>query len=207
MAKFFAAKTGAELVQRSYTVLVDGDDNPASVTTSASGVTVVSAEIEGKDVLLNLSGGTNGQTATIIATVVTDEGRTLVETLYLPIVASSAQIAEPAVDYVTFAIRKIVGNGETPSADELADGLQRLSAMIAAWREMGADIGAPFPLDASTVIYCPDYAVQALRYNLLVDCASLYGEPVTQMEMMQARRGLALVMNKNMPEVRSDVYY
>jgi hypothetical protein len=207
MARFLASKTSSELVQRSYTVPVDKDDNPASVSTSASGVTVVSAEIDGKDVLLNLSGGTNGQTATIIVTVTTYEGRTLVETLYLPIVASASQIAEAAVEYVKFALRRITGIGETPSADEQADALQKLNAIVASWRAKGADIGAAFPIEASTVIYCPDYAVSALRYNLLVECANLYGEPVTQTEMMAARSGLALVMNMNLPEDRESVYY
>jgi hypothetical protein len=79
--------------------------------------------------------------------------------------------------------------------------------MITEWRESGADIGAPFPLTADTIIYCPDYAASALRYNLLVDCASVYGQPVTQMEMMRAMRGLQLVKNRNLPEDRPDVYY
>lgn len=207
MAAFLASKVAAEIVQRRYVVPVDKDDNAASVSISASGVTVFSSEFEGNTLLLNISGGTAGQTATIVATVTTDEGRVLVETLYLPIIESAAQIADSARAYVNFALRRIVGIGETPSADELSDAMERLSALIAEWRGTGADIGAPFPLTADTVIYCPDYAVSALRYNLLVECAGLYGQPVSQMEMMKALRGAQLVKNMNQPDDRAATYY
>jgi hypothetical protein len=207
MAAFLASKVAAEIVQRAYKVALDDDDNLASVATSATGVTVVSAEIEDDEVLLNLSGGTDGQTATIVLTVMTDRGRTLVETLYLPIIASAAQIAQTAQEYCFFALRRIVGIGEVPSADELNDALERLSAMIASWRAQGADIGAPFPLEGESVIYCPDYAVEALRFNLLLDVASLYGVPVAQMEAMKAARGLQLVKNMNQPEDRAATYF
>jgi hypothetical protein len=207
MAAFLPSKVAAEIVQRRYAVPVDKDDNPASVSFSATGVTVVSTEIENAEVLINISGGTAGETASIVLTVTTDEGRTLVQTLYLPIIASAAQIAHTAREYVTFALRRVIGNGETPSADEMTDALERLNAMVAEWRAQGADIGAAFPIVAETVIYCPDYAVPALRYNLLLDVASLYGEPVTQMEAMKARQGLSLVKNMNVPDVREATYF
>lgn len=207
MAAFLASKVATEVVQRAYTVPVDQDDNVAGVSTSATGVTVVSTEIEGDEVLMNLSGGTDGQTATIVLTVTTDKGRTLVETFYLPIIASAAQIADSASAYCYFALRRIVGVGNVPSADELSDALDRLNGMIAAWRAQGADIGAAFPIEADTVIYCPDYAVEGLRFNLLLDVASLYGVPVTQMEAMKAARGLQLIKNMNVPDERQATYF
>lgn len=207
MAGFLAPKVPAEVVQRAYVVPLDADDNIASVSTSATGVTVASTEIEGAKVLLNLTGGTAAQTGSIVLTVTTQAGRTLIETLYVPIIASAAQIAGTAQDYCFFALRKIAGLGEVPTADELSDALERLSAMIASWRVQGADIGAPFPLEAESVIYCPDYAVDALRYNLLMDVASLYGVPPSQMDAMKALRGLQLVKNMNQPEDRAATYF
>jgi len=207
MAAFLPSKVAAEIVQRRYAVPVDKDDNPASVSFNATGVTVFSSEFENNELLMNISGGTAGQTATIVATVTTDEGRVLIETFYLPIIASAAQIAHTAGEYVNFALRRIVGNGETPSADELSDALERLNALVAEWRGQGADIGAAFPIDANTVIYCPDYAVSALRFNLLVDVSSLYGEAVTPMEAMKALRGAQLVKNMNVPDVREATYF
>jgi hypothetical protein len=207
MAGFLAPKVPAEVVQRAYVVPLDADDNIASVSTSATGVTVASTEIEDAKVLLKLSGGTAAQTGSVVLTVTTQAGRTLIETLYVPIIASAAQIANTAQDYCFFALRKIVGIGEVPSADELSDALERLSAMIASWRVQGADIGAPFPLEAESVIYCPDYAVDALRYNLLMDVASLYGVPPSQMDALKALRGLQLVKNMNQPEDRAATYF
>ena len=129
------------------------------------------------------------------------------ETLYLPIVTSSAVIADSARTYCYFALRRIAVIGNIPDADELDDALERLNAMVASWRAQGADIGAAFPIEADTIIYCPDYAVEALRFNLMLDVASLYGQQVTQMDAMKAQRGLQLVKNMNVPEDRSATYY
>ena len=207
MAAFLASKVAAEVVQRSYVVPVDKDDNAASVSFNATGITVDSSEFENNELLMTLSGGTAGQTAVIVVTVTTDEGRVLIETFYLPIIESAAQIADTARAYVNYALRKIVGIGETPSADELEDALQRLQALVASWRAQGADIGSAFPIEADTVIYCPDWAVSALRYNLLMDVYGLYGEQPTQMDVMKAMRGAALVKNMNVPDERSATYF
>lgn len=207
MAAFLASKVAAELVQRAYTVPLDEDDNIASVSTSATGVTVVSSEVEGGEVLLNLSGGTNGETGAIVLTVTTDKGRALVETLYVPIIASAAQIAHTAREYVNFALRRVIGVGNVAEASELEDALERLNAIVAEMRGYGADIGAAFPIAAETVIYCPDYAVSALRYGLLVDCLPVYGEQPTALEMMKARQGMALVRNMNVPDERKAEYF
>lgn len=207
MAIFLSAKAPSDVYRYTWSPSLADGDTIASFALSASGVTVDSQAFDPDGVIILLSGGTAGQTATITASADTVEGETLTETLYLPIIASTAQIADSARSYINFALRRIIGVGETPSADELDDALERLSAMITEWRESGADIGAPFPLTADTIIYCPDYAASALRYNLLVDCASVYGQPVTQMEMMRAMRGLQLVKNRNLPEDRPDVYY
>jgi hypothetical protein len=142
-----------------------------------------------------------------VLTVTTDKGRSLVETLYLPIIASAAQIAQTAREYVDFALRRVIGMGETASADELSDALDRLNALVAEMRGFGADIGAAFPIAAETVIYCPDYAVSALRSNLLIDCMGAYGEQPTALDVMNARRGMALVRNMTVPDERKAEYY
>jgi len=205
MADFLVAKVATEVVTRRWPV--PGDDVAASVATSASGVTVDSATLDDAEVVLTLSAGTAGQTATVTVTVTTEQGQTLIETLYIPIVASTAQIADTARDYINFALRKIVGLGVEPSADELADALERVNAIVARWRKGGADIGAAFPIEASTVIYCPDWAVSALRYNLLVECASLYGAEPSPFEYEQARRGLQTIKQNNVPAVKEVEYF
>lgn len=203
MADFLAAKTVSEVVQRRWAIPVDSDDGAVSVAVSASGVTVGASTLEGNDLVLTLSAGTAAATGTIVATVTTSRGRTLIETLYIPIVQSAAQVADTARNYVEFALRKIIGNGETPSADEMTDALERLNAMIAEWRAGGADIGAAYPLVAESVIYCPDWAVSALRHNLLLECYALYDAEPTLNDVRHALRGMQLVKHKNLPVDRA----
>lgn len=207
MAEFLAPKTTGETVRRVWAVPVDGDDAPASVTISATGVTVDSSVFEGNDLVLVLSGGEAAKTGTITAAVTTDRARVLVETLYVPVVESPAQIADTARQYIEFALRRVVGIRGILTADEMNDGLERLSAMLAYWRETGADIGAPSPLMASSVIYCPDYAVSALRYNLAVELASLYGAEPAGVDLLRAQQGLQLVKSRNLPADREAEYF
>lgn len=205
MAHFLASKVATEVVDRRWTV--PGDDLPTAVSTSASGVTVDSAEVDGSDIVLTLSAGTAGATGSVTVTVTTGLGQTIIETLYVPVIVSTAVTADTAQDYVAFALRKIVGIGETAEADELAHGLEVLNALVARWRAAGADIGAAYPITSSTVIYCPEWSVSALRYNLLVECAPLFGVEPSAIEYELARRGRQLVMHKNLPGIPALEYY
>lgn len=207
MTAFLAPKTAAEVVRRTWTIPVDADDAPSSVSLSASGVTVDANSFEGNDLALTLSAGTAAATGSIVATVTTNKGRTLVETIYIPIVESAALVADTARDIVNFALRKVTGIGNDPEAAEQDDALERLNAMIAMWREGGADIAAPFPLTANSVIYCPDWALSGLRYNLLVECCEFYGVGITASEAMAARRGLQIIKHKNLPDARKVEFY
>ena len=207
MAIFFEAKRPADVRRYDYKPELAKGDGIASFTLTLSGAVDDASAHDGEVIEVFVSGGTAGQTASALVEIVTNDGEELSETIYIPIIASAAQIAQTAQEYCFFALRRIVGIGEVPSADELNDALERLSAMIASWRAQGADIGAPFPLEGESVIYCPDYAVEALRFNLLLDVASLYGVPVAQMEAMKAARGLQLVKNMNQPEDRAATYF
>jgi len=206
MATFLAAKAPTEVVQRSWTVPADCDDSALSVSLSASGITVDESELRGNELVLTLSAGSAAATGSVEATVTTTRGRTLIETLYIPVVASASQIADTARDYCYFALRKIVGLGEDPTAEELTDALEQLEGLIANWRACGADIGCAFPITAGTVIYCPDWAVDALRYNLRLSVYSTYGEEPTPMDVMKARGGLILVKQRGLPDERKAIY-
>jgi hypothetical protein len=202
MAAFLASRAPTEVVERRWTVPLDADDGAESASLSASGVTVDAYEFQGGELVLTLSGGTAAATGSIVATITTSQGRTLVETLYIPVVASASQIADTARSYCYFALRKITGNGNDPEASELDDALERLEGLVAKWRAGGADIGAPFPLTAASVIYCPDWAVDALRFNLRIACHDHYDAPLTAYDVQQAMRGRQLVAHKNLPATR-----
>lgn len=203
MADFLAAKGPTEIVERRWTP----SSPPKTVSQSASGVTVDSAKVDGDDVLLVLSGGTAGETAAVTVTVTTNTDETLVETLYLPIIASPSQVTPTARAVVSFALRKITGTRKEPSASELNDALEHLEALVPEMRATGADIGAPFPLTADSVIYCPDWALSALRYGLRVRVMDLYGIEPSAIDYERHRRGLQLVKQKGLPAERINEFF
>lgn len=207
MAIHLRAKTSAEVVERRWLAPVDSDDGASSVSAFASGVTVDSAALEGDTVVLVLSAGTTGETASITITVTTSQGRALIDTLYIPIIVSTAS-AMTARDIVTFALRKVVGIGETPDAEMAADGLERLADMLDTWRVSGADVGAPSPLLLGSVINCPPGFVSAIKSNLILRIADLYNLEVSPMVERDAMRGLQHIKTVNLSDDRkSAVYY
>ena len=207
MADYLAPKTAGEVVQRRWGAPVDSDDGAQSLSVSTSGVTVDVSSLEGNDVVLTLSGGTAAQTASVVVTVSTSRGRTLIETLYIPVVDSAAQTAPTARDLCNFALRKLVGIAGSADAAELAAALGHLNDMIAAMREAGADVGAPYPLTADSIVYCPDYALDALRYNLRVRVYNDYGEDPSATDVLLASRGMQAVKRRNRPDARPVGFY
>lgn len=207
MALFWTAKPGNAVYRYSWQPPLAEGDSLTIYTVTGTGATIVEEAWNGSEVVIYVGGGTAGQTAEFVFSADTTQGETLSETVYLPIVASAAQIADTARDYVHFALRKVTGLRGSVTAAELDDALERLNTIVASWRTTGADIGAPFPITANTVIYCPDYAVSALRHALLIECLPLYGMEPTQIEYETYRRGLQLVKQKNLPEVREAPFF
>lgn len=192
MADVLAAKGPTETVERRWAVPVTSGDYAASVSLTASGVTA-SAVLDSNEVVLTITGGTAGATASIVTTVGTDLGNTIVETLYVPVVASGGS-AETVNDILSFALRKVTGIADTPNAEQSAEALEKLTDMIEEWRVTGADVGAPRPLETSTVIYSPHAYISAIKNNLIVRLSDIYGpELVTPSVATAAVRGLQLI--------------
>ena len=202
MADFLALKAPTEVVSRRWPVPVDSDDTAQSVVCSGSGVTVDASSIEGDELVLTLSGGTDGQTASIVATITTARGRILVETLYIPVAVSTSSAAT-VQDIASFALRKIFGLGEAPDAEATADAVERLSDMLEEWRASGADVGATRPLTASTVLYVPEHYLSAIKNNLIVQLADHYERQLSPMVVRNAMAGLAHIKQRNLPDTRT----
>lgn len=79
-----------------------GEDTINTLVTTGTGVTVDDADTEAGDqsVVMWLSGGTNGETATITQTITTVGGRAEVELFVLPIMASEVITLAQAKDYL-----------------------------------------------------------------------------------------------------------
>lgn len=203
MADYLAAIGPAETVERIWSAPVDVSDSAQSVVVSASGITAT-AELDGNDVVLTLSAGTIG-TAYVNMTVTTSGGLIFVERLYVPVLAVAS--GTTVQDIVTFALRKMIGSGETPDADQANDALERLSDMLEEWRVSGVDIGAPHPLTLSTVIYSPFSHISAIKNNLIVRLSDLYGaDIITPAVATAAVRGLQLVKNANLAPASVEFY-
>lgn len=201
MAQHWAAKAPTEVVRREWAVPVDDDDGLESISVTASSVTSDSDDVEGDTAVVYLSAGTTGTTGIVTITATTSQGRTLVETFYIPVVASTVVLGDTAQDYCAFALRKVFGRATAPSSAQ-EDALERLNAMLLSWRATGADVGATFPLLSATVLSVPDEYVEGIRANLILKVADRFGfEPAPQVRM-DALRGLQLIKNKNVPDER-----
>lgn len=202
MAQHLPAKIAAETVERRW--MVGG--TLSGVSTSASGVTVDSATVEGGEIVLVLSAGTEATTGEITATITTSDGQALVEVFYIPIIAATASGATVR-DICGFALRKINGLGVDADAVSEADAMERLRDMLALWRDSGADIGASAIVDANTVIYCKDAYLSAVKNNLILQLADLYEVEPTPMVVENARRGLQAIKQANLPDDRGGVSF
>ena len=208
MAQTWPGKAPTEIVERRWTVPVDADDGLASFVVVVSGVTKDSQETDGGDAVVVLSAGTGGTTASVTITATTSQGRVLVETFYLPVTASTALLGYTARDACVFALRKIAGTGEDADAAELADALERLNDMLAAWKRQGADVGTILPVVAGTVLNVPDEFHSAIKHNLRLQVHEHYGIALSPLDVVLARTGLALVKNRLLPDDRgASVYY
>lgn len=204
MADYLAAIGPNETAERRWASPVEASDGAARVSIVASGITAT-AKLDGDDVVLTLSGGTAGQTAYIDVTVTSNDGFILADRLYVPILATTAGVT--AQDIVNFAMRKIVGNGETPDGAQASDALERLADMLEEWRVTGADVGAARPLSLSTTIYAPHSHISAIKNNLIVRLADIYNTEVTPGVAVAAVRGLQLVKTANLPDDRAGTEY
>lgn len=207
MALTLTAKTPDEVFDYTWQPPFDEGDGLASYEASASGVTIDSAGVDGNDITLFISGGTAGSVGIITVSAESNEGRYYEETLYLPIQASTNAYAYTARDVANFALRKIVGNGESAEASELDDAIERLGDMLAEWKACGADTGVPLPLTAGATLYVSDAFLSAIKHNLRVACHDHYGQPIDATDALAARRGLQIIKASRLPTEREGADY
>lgn len=161
-----------------------------------SGTVTATSDVYGDTATITVTGGADGveQTLTLTATA-GDE--TFVETVYISIEASTNRLANTVRDVCVFALRKISGISEAPTADQFSDAIERLNDMVAVWQKTGADMGLSLPLVESDVLNVSDHAYSALKFGLRNDLHEFYGVGVTQINVLDARAALAAVKNAN----------
>lgn len=196
MAISLSPKAAGEIVRYTWTPAIVEGDGLAGYTLTETGCTIDSDSSDGNEVAFFVSGGTVGTTASIVATATTDDGEDLEETLYLPIRATAAALANTARDVVSFALRKVFGFGEDAGAEHLSDGIEQLNMMLAEWRIDGLDIGISGPLEAADTLTIADEYLPAVKNNLLVVLAENYGREVSPMAFRRAEDGKRLVATR-----------
>lgn len=206
MALNWPPKAPGDAARYTWTPPLASDDGIATASASISGAVLENSWYDASALVLAISGGSAGQTATIALSVTTKQGEIFTETAYLPIVAPDAT-GMTARDVCEFALRKVYGKDETPEASALEDALERLNDMLRGWAATGADVGATFPLLAGTVIYCKPEFQGAIKNNLIVQLADLYDLPVGAIVGNNAARGLQLVKAANLPDTRTGAEY
>lgn len=207
MAQHWASKAPAETVERKWVAPVDHGDSATGFTASVLGATLLSSVRNGETITLRLSAGVNGETAIASLTATTAKGMTIAEAFYLPIRDVDNAYSETVGDVVAYALRPVVGIGNTADAAEQEDAIEALGMMLAEWADTGADIGVRAPPLASDVIYALDADVAAMKSNLRVRLCEQYGVEVKQTDAIAAIRGLQRIKDRLLPDERKATYF
>lgn len=196
MAVTWGAKPPGAVYRYTWTPPLADGDGLASISLSISGATIDDSEIVDNAAVIWISAGTAGTTAIVTATGISDDGEEFAETIYLPIRATTALLGNTARDIVAFALSKIVGDEEDPSAAQLTGALERLNDMLMMWRMDGLDIGLPGVLAADDALTVADEYIAAIKFNLRIACHSHYGAPIDPLDASMATEGKRLIANR-----------
>lgn len=158
-------------------------------------VTIGTSEEANGAISVSISGGTVSTVAVITATALSTTGEEAAETFYLPIRDPAHAFGYTANDVCSHALRKVVGVTETMTAAMLADCVERLNDMIAAWKLRGIDVGVVFPLVSATVLDIDDGYIPAIKANLLLYVYPLYGAEPSPIDLDLAESWLRAVSN------------
>lgn len=199
MMQVLPSKAPGETVSHRWEPELDYLESIQSVSAGVdSGTVTVTTEREnyrGNDgVTLFIAGGAAGETARISVEGVTSEGRTLIGVFSIGVLAEAPLLGETARDVCYFALRKVAGNGSTPTADELSDAMERLNNLIAMWRIQSLDIGIAKKLEDDDALNIPDAFVMALKFCLRRDLHDFYGVPLSVLDVQQAEQAQAAVL-------------
>lgn len=89
---------------------------------------------------------------------------------------------------------EVLASGESPTAEESTDVLEKLNQMVAGWELDSISIGAPTWTTATT-IPLPENHVMAIRHNLAVNVAPMFGRQVSSIIAQGASDGYRSLQN------------
>lgn len=107
----------------------------------------------------------------------------------------------------SFRKLEIYDSGSAPTAQQTADALEALNDMLAAWEARGISMGSTLIASAGATITAPDYAVEALKYNLALRIAPEYGKTPSAEVIAGAKTGLKMLENQAMEMIEADMQH
>jgi hypothetical protein len=128
-------------------------------------------------------------------------------------------MAKTARSIITSSLRKlgVVASGETPSAEELQDGLTSLQGMLETWSQSDLfsdteTLGALLSVaTVNTELDLPVAYIDAITYNLCVELADEFGGTLTPAIADLAEKKLMAIKMRNLakdiPAFKSDDMY
>lgn len=195
MAQLWEPKGATEAVDRRWHIDLAPDDAISTVSVSATGVTATAGH-QYDDAVITLSGGVAGVEGVVLVTVVTSGGLSFVDTFYIPIRASTILRTVTVLDVCSFALRKITGDGETPTAEQMTVALEYLVELLTHWRFSGADVGVSGSLVASDTLDVPDDYIPAVKWNLRLQVHNHYGADLSTVDLLYAEETRRAVTNR-----------
>lgn len=195
MALTWTAKPSGATYRYTWSPALADGDSITSYTASVSGATLEASQAEDTDIVFYVAGGTAGTTATFTLSADTADGETLTETIYLPITVSTVALGYTAQDIISFALRKITGDGEDPTAEQADNALEMLNDMLALWQLSGIPTGSIYPLTLASSFQAPDGFVWAVKYGLRLLVHAHYGADISPVDASMAEEGKRALSN------------
>lgn len=196
-------------------MLADGDTIASATLTLVQGAVIASQSNDDTKTIAVISGGVNGRSAKFTAQLVTADGNTFNETIYLPIISSACQSYMPSTatkrDLVEMAFEEcgLPGYSFTAQPNEIASALRRLDALMRELEVQGVRIGYNFPSavgasDPDDPSLIPDYAINGVAGQLALRFAPGLGKTLSPEQKRAASLGMIAMQaaSKVVPQVR-----
>lgn len=206
MSLSWEPKAASDVAERIWTPKA-GESVTSKTVTVSTGTATVTSTVWGDQVVVLVTGGTAGATQVIAASAVLGNGETITETIYIAVIPTTNALALTGQDIAADVLELVIGIGQTPEASEAEFALRKLTEMLASWSVQGADMGIPLPVTTSTVFYCPDAEINAIKVNLFNKIMPWFkaGWEPTPGQAKQASTGLSQIKTARLPGERSPV--
>lgn len=187
-------------------MLRDGDTIVSASITPVSGAVIDSQSNNDAGTLAVISGGANGTPAKFTAQLVTANGETFNETIYLPIQSSAWTDYQPSTTDKRTVVAMTAEEcgqpgwefGATP--EEISSWVRRLDAMMREW-PCGQLLGYNFPAaigesDPDDPMLVPDWAISAIVGKLAAKVAPGMGKTLSNEQKASAASAYSVLLGR-----------